>query len=144
MTAKKKFKLSARSLKNLKQVNSILVELVNRVILITPVDFGILDNGGFRTADMQHDLYKKGYSQLDGYVKVSYHQLGNAVDLVPYIEGKYTWESIEAFQQINEAVMTVWSEMESEGKVRGIELGWGGHWKSFRDFPHYQVRMKRT
>ena len=143
MTASKKFKLSKRSLKNLKQVNSIIVELTKRVIEITPVDFGILDNGGWRSAEKQADLYKKGYSQLDGHVKISYHQLGNAVDLVPYIDGKFTWESVEAFQKINKAVLKVWSKMEEEGKVRGVVLQWGGDWKSFKDFAHYQIKMKR-
>jgi peptidoglycan L-alanyl-D-glutamate endopeptidase CwlK len=143
MTQARKYRLSKKSLSHLKQVNKIVVELVKRTILITPVDFGILKNGGFRTPEMQHELYKKGYSQLDGYVKISHHQLGNAVDMVPYIEKSYTWESVKAFKDINEAVLKVWAEMEKEGKVTGVQLVWGGDWKSFKDYAHYEIKMKR-
>jgi peptidoglycan L-alanyl-D-glutamate endopeptidase CwlK len=143
MTTAKKFKLSKKSLLHMKGVNKIMTELAKRVILITPVDFGILNNGGFRTPEMQAELYRKGYSQLDGHVKVSHHQLGNALDLVPYIEGSYTWESVEAFKKINKAVLKVWAQMEKEGKVTGVQLTWGGDWKNFKDYAHYQITMKR-
>ena len=42
----------------------------------------ILVHQGYRTAEEQNALYKKGRSKLDGYKKKSFHQSGNAVDFV--------------------------------------------------------------
>jgi peptidoglycan L-alanyl-D-glutamate endopeptidase CwlK len=139
----KKFKLGKGSILNLVNVNKILVELTKRAITKTPVDFGIIRNGGFRTAEMQAELYSKGRSRCDGYIKVSHHQLGNAVDLIPYIDKKYTWENLKAFMDIHKAVIQSWNEMRDEGLVTGVQLIWGGDWKNFVDLPHYQIRMKR-
>lgn len=139
----KKFKLGKSSIMNLMNVNKILVELTHRTIKKTTVDFGIIRNGGFRTAEMQNELYQKGRSKCDGHTHVSHHQLGNAVDLIPYIDKKYTWGNKKAFMDIHRAVIKAWLEMEKEGLVRGVQLIWGGDWKNFVDLPHYQIKMKR-
>ena len=68
-----------------------LVEAVKGFIEITPADFCIIENGGYRTAEMQNGIYLKKHSKCDGYNKKSKHQLGLAVDLVPWIDGKPQW-----------------------------------------------------
>lgn len=74
-----------------------LVYAVKDFIHYTPIDFCIIDNGGFRTAEEQNALFQKGVSKCDGYNMLSKHQLGLAVDLVPWVDGKPTWEKSHAF-----------------------------------------------
>ena len=132
------FKFSANSKKNMAGVNPILVTLAEQTLQRSPFDFGVISNGGFRTAEMQHELFLKGRSKLDGYIQISHHQLGNAIDLVPYIDGKFTWSNKKAFEGIHKVAMQVWAEMN----VKGVQLTWGGHW-SFYDPAHYQIKTKR-
>jgi peptidoglycan L-alanyl-D-glutamate endopeptidase CwlK len=129
------FVFSAASRKNMANVNRILVELALRAIDKSTVDFGVIRNGGFRTVEQQRELYKLGRSKADGIVKISYHQTGNALDLIPWVDGKFTWSSKEAFNAINKAVMEAWGEMN----VKGVKLEWGGNWK-FYDPAHYQIK----
>ncbi len=137
------FHLSQNSLKNIEGINDVLIVLVKRAIQLTEVDFGIIGNGGKRTAEQQNALYKKGASKCDGYNKKSYHQSGNAVDLVHY-DGKirrYSWSDIDAYYKIHIAVFKAWNQLKTEGIIpTGIYLHWGGLWKSFKDFPHYELR----
>jgi peptidoglycan L-alanyl-D-glutamate endopeptidase CwlK len=75
----------------------ILIYAITEFIKITALDFCIISNGGYRTAKEQNALYKKGVSKCDGYDKISKHQLGLAVDLVPWVDGKPTWEAKYAY-----------------------------------------------
>lgn len=59
---------------------------------------------------MQYKIFKAGNSKCDGYEKLSYHQSGNALDTVPYIDGKYTWNNKQAFIDIYNA----WIEAEKQ------------------------------
>lgn len=134
--ASQKFKFSRNSLKNMSGVNPILVTFAEKVLQRSLFDFGVIKNGGFRTAEMQFELYQEGRSQLDGHIQISHHQLGNAIDLVPYVNKKFTWENDEAFKHIHEVALEVWREMN----LRGVVLNWGGHWESFYDPAHYQIK----
>ena len=136
---KKTFKFSKRSRENMKGVNPILVKLAENALSRTEYDFGVIENGGFRTQEMQSELFRKGFSQLDGFDRISAHQTGNALDLIPYVSGKFTWENKKAFEAINKAVNEAWEEMN----VRGVQLIWGGNWKNFYDPAHYQIKAKR-
>ena len=131
-----KFVLGKTSVEELSKINPILKQLANMAISRSEVDFGILKLGGIRTAAEQHELFLAGRSKVDGLVKPTTHQTGMAVDLVPYINGKYTWEDHEAFHLINKAVLESWKEMD----VTEYKLVWGGDWKTFLDMPHYELR----
>ena len=74
------FKLGQRSLQNIEKIDDYLQEIVKKAITLSKSDFGILNNGGLRTAEMQNAIFKKGNSRCDGYKKKSYHQTGKAVD----------------------------------------------------------------
>ena len=76
--------------------NEGLKQAVRDFIHVTPIDFTVIENGAFRTAEQQNELFKKGYSQLDGYKYRSRHQTGLAIDLVPWIDGKATWSKTSA------------------------------------------------
>lgn len=81
--------------------SEILIDAVKEFIEVTPIDFCIIPNGGYRTIDMQQELFANGKSKCDGLSNVSKHQLGLAVDLVPWTEkkGKYkcSWDVKDTF-----------------------------------------------
>lgn len=113
------FKLGARSHANLRGVHPQLVRVVERAIMLSTQDFGVLD--GVRTRAQQEELVKKGASttmnskhlpQADGF--------GHAVDLVPYAAGRYRWEW-PLIYPIAEAVRLAAQET-------GVRIRWGGHW----------------
>ena len=127
------YQLSNRSLSRLKGVNPRLIAIIEDAIKTSPHDFGIPREGGRRSAEDQHVLFLKGASKCDGYEKKSYHQSGNAFDIYGYANGKAHW-NIEILTEIAEHILEV-------AKVRhNINLIWGGNWKSFRDYPHFEMR----
>jgi peptidoglycan L-alanyl-D-glutamate endopeptidase CwlK len=111
------FKLSERSLERLEGVNPILIEILQEAIKRSPIDFGIPQYGGLRTAEEQAELFKRKKSKCDGLVKKSYHQSGNAFDIVPYIAGKYSWER-DHINIVAGVIMAVAHE-------KGVNLRWG-------------------
>lgn len=139
------FKLSKRSKKYLSGVNKNLIKLIERVIKKSPFDFGIPQYGGMRTAQEQNNLFHKipKVTQLDGFKKKSYHQTGNAFDIFIFYDGKAVWAGHE------EKYMAVWKVIEEEFnsmKVEGIFsenefIQWGGNWKRFKDYPHFQMKV---
>lgn len=110
------YKLGKRSLQNIDGCSPYIQIIVKRAIQITEIDFGILNTGGLRTAEMQNEIYKQGHSKCDGFKIKSYHQTGNAVDLIPYLDGKYTWNNKLAFIMI----INAWNKAEEELKQKGV------------------------
>lgn len=108
------FKLSQRSRDHLVGVNPKLVEVVNRAIKITVVDFGVTE--GLRTIETQEAYVKAGKSQTMN----SKHLNGNAVDLVAYMDGKVSWE-LNLYDNIADAMREAALEV-------GLPLRWGAAW----------------
>ncbi|MCT4602997.1 MAG: M15 family metallopeptidase [Marinifilum sp.] len=148
------YKFGKQSKVRLAKVHHLLQELAYATIKKSEYDFGIPNTGGLRTAEMQKELYDKGYSKLDGYKKKSYHQTGLALDMVPYIEGKYTWQNKTAFLHIARTAFEVWNQLENH---QGLFLHWGGFWRAKDlndnnlldlddklgwDLPHFELRNK--
>jgi len=88
--------------------------------------------GGLRTAALQNSIFKDGFSQLDGYELESYHQSGNALDVAPY---KSEDEEL-AYHEFAALMFKNWLELGFTGL-----LEWGGHWPTFYDPRHWQVRL---
>lgn len=87
------YKLHSSVIKNIDTLKSEkLKKAVKDFINYTSVDFGVIHNGAFRTAEMQQELFNQGVSQCDGHINKSKHQSGLAVDIVPYVNNKYTWD----------------------------------------------------
>lgn len=126
------FKLGNSSRKNLQGVNQKLIEVIEMALCITKIDFGIPKDGGLRTAEQQNALFKAGKSQLDGYAKKSNHQTGNAFDVFAYIDGKASWDE--------QALTHIASSIMEAAEIIGVELTWGGSWKSFKDMPHFELK----
>lgn len=143
--ADKKFKLSKSSRDNLKDVRSEIIQLVERVLEKSPHDFGIPGDGGKRTAERQNELYKKRprITHLDGYIKKSYHQSGNAFDIFVYDEHGACWDCTEKYREIADIVKAEFDLMKEECIFGESEfLRWGGDWTKFTDLPHFEIRSK--
>lgn len=142
------YKLSNRSLERLNSVDDKLVKVIKRAIEITRQDFAITE--GLRSHEQCCINYGKGrtaaqctskgvpasYAQptqskvtwLNDPFK-SKHATGKAVDLVPY---PVDWNDLNKFRAIAEA-------MKQAAKELGINIQWGGDWKTTKDYPHFEV-----
>tara|TARA_R110000796_G_scaffold21662_4_gene63715 strand:+ start:369 stop:764 length:396 start_codon:yes stop_codon:yes gene_type:complete len=128
--------LGSKSLENLKGVNPILIEILERALEISSmrvdgVDFTIINTAGIRTPQQQNKLYREGVSNADGYKIISKHQTGDALDVVPYVNGGASWDEKE--------LLKVAVCMLQASKELGYTLQWGGFWRRFKDLPHYQL-----
>lgn len=119
------FKLSTRSLNNLKEVHPDLVRVMERAIAITPLDFVVIE--GRRTRERQLQLVASGASRTMD----SRHITGHAVDICPMINGEIRWDW-PLYDKLAEFV-----KQAADDCVIPIE--WGGDWPRFRDGPHWQL-----
>lgn len=122
------YKLGTASNRHLKGVHPKLVKTVKDAIKITPIDFTILKNGGVRTASEQMRLYKIGASSLNGRSRKSKHQIqesgyGEAVDLVPWVDGSPRWEW--------PLIYPIAAAMVKSAKKNKVRLRWGGVWDRY-------------
>jgi len=108
------FKLSQRSLDRLKGLDQDLIDVVQRAIDITEIDFGVSE--GLRTLERQKELVEKGASQT----LKSKHLSGKAVDLVAYIGPRVSWE-LKVYDDIADA-------MRQAAKELDVTLRWGAAW----------------
>lgn len=118
------FQFGAKSISELEGVKPDLVTVAKDALGLTKQDFGVFD--GIRTLQEQHEMLASGAShtlkskhlkQSDGY--------GHAVDLVPYIAGRYRWEW-EPIYKIAHAVARA-------AKKHGVIIRWGGVWDKTLD-----------
>ena len=116
------YALGQRSLQNLSGVHPDLVSVVKRAIEITEQDFSVLQ--GLRSLEQQRINVEKGVSKTMN----SRHLTGHAVDLIPY---PVSWDW-EYFYPIADA-------MKQAAEELGVDIEWGGDWKSFPDGPHFQL-----
>ncbi len=94
------FVLGKNSLRYLSTLESeTLKQAVKDFIKVSPIDFGIIKNGAYRSAEDQHALYQQHpkVTDCDGYTYISNHQTGLAVDLIPWVDGKFTWDKKATF-----------------------------------------------
>lgn len=118
---------SKESKKILSTVDGRLQTLFNEVIKY--FDCKVTD--GIRTAEKQKEIFdkNKGLTGCDGYHKISKHQLGLAVDVVPY---PVNYEDKKSFYQLAGCVKTI-------AKQLNIDVVWGGDFKSIIDMPHWEL-----
>lgn len=108
------FKFSNKSIKTLETVHPKLQDVVNRAIELSTVDFTVFE--GLRTKEKQAEYVKKGVSKTMN----SKHLTGNAVDLVPYVNGRVVWEWEHCYD--------VCKAMIVAANEKGVTLRWGGVW----------------
>lgn len=127
-------KFSARSLKNLEQCHPLLQLLMYEAIKVT--DFSVIC--GFRGEKEQNEAYDRGNSKLK-WPQSKHNQTPSlAVDIVPY---PIDWNDERRFRTLGTVVKEIWAQLPEE-KKEGWSLSWGGDWKTFKDFPHFELRKK--
>lgn len=121
-------KISSRSVKNIHGIDHKLSLIVGMVLARGSVDLTI--TCGLRTLEDQQKAFKGGFSKLDGVNKKSKHQIGKAIDFIPYpFNG---WNDIESFKKVGEELKLVANHL-------GFKCSYGGDWKTFKDYPHFQL-----
>ena len=83
-----------------------------------------------RTIEEQNQLYAQGRSKPGKIVTKapggqSYHNYGLAFDCVPLINEKPAWNRLDLFKRMGDL-------------ARSVGLEWGGSWKDFPDYGHFQ------
>ena len=121
------FKLSGRSFGRLRGVHPLLVACVCLAIKKSEADF-LVDKNAVRAVELQAQFVADGVSNTmrskhlpqkeDGY--------SHAVDLYPCGRYKGDWESV------HRAMLDAADEL-------GVNIVWGGDWKSLVDKPHYEL-----
>tara|TARA_R110000787_G_scaffold154963_1_gene268661 strand:+ start:1204 stop:1593 length:390 start_codon:yes stop_codon:yes gene_type:complete len=126
------FQLSNNSMMNLEGVDGRLIDIADVAIKLSPIDFGIPSTGGLRTTEDQAKLFEDGVSKADGVNNKSYHQTGKALDVYAYVDGKASWDKLH--------LATIAAAMLQASSQLGYELKWGGLWKSWQDYPHFEIK----
>jgi len=117
-------------------------ELCELALSYSTVDFGIID--GFRLTHEQQHMYKIGNSELDGVNKLSSHQIGLAIDVLPS-NSSGAGKGLDMFDVSTPEVRAVWLEvyrafMRAAMKLGlSLEFGLGYNIHGGRDWPHIQV-----
>lgn len=124
------FFLSDKSLDHMEGVHDELEAVCHRALALSSIDFGIPSTGGLRTAREQQALYQLGKSKRDGFIRLSEHQSGNALDFYAYVDGRASWDEYH--------LTTVAAAFLQAASELGVKLQWGGHWRGFTDMPHVQ------
>jgi peptidoglycan L-alanyl-D-glutamate endopeptidase CwlK len=122
------FKLGVRSRCKLTGVHPDLVRVLERAIQLTQVDFVVTE--GVRTKDRQAELLKSGATTTMN----SRHLTGHAVDVAALVGTQVRWDW-PLYHKIAGAMKQAASEL-------GIQIIWGGDWKSFPDGPHFELNRK--
>lgn len=128
------YKYGKRSKSNMEGIDKRLKEVLNHLIKI--MDVTIIE--GKRSTKTQQEYFSKGKSKLDGVNKKSQHQLGKAVDLVPY---PVDWNNRDGMYYMGGMLRGI-------GHMLGYNLRYGGDWdgdgktkdNKFDDLVHIEIR----
>lgn len=127
------FKFGAKSLKliNHTKFHPKLKLLLTEAIKTSPIDFTVIET--VRTIEQQRIYVAKGTSKtLKSRHIPSTNKSGlcEAFDIAPY---PINWKDIKRFIQLSEHI-------KATAKKLNISIEYGGDWKSFKDYPHYQLK----
>lgn len=124
------YAFSKTSLERMEGVHPLLIKTAKTALSYNIMDLTIPPYGGMRTVADQNELIERGASktmnslhlpQGDGYA--------HALDIIPY---PVDWHDENRFLMM--ATLMFRASVE-----HGIVIEWGGHWKSFKDLPHFQL-----
>lgn len=137
--------LNQRSIDRLKGVKPILIDILNKAHDTSPYTFEIAPFGGIRTAEEQNQLFKRGASTKDGFIKKSNHQFGMAADIYLPKEVKM-WD----YDKLEKVARHIQSVALDDFKTK---VYWGADWdddgltrkqgdkdEKFVDAPHLELR----
>jgi len=134
-----KFKFGKRSREKLDGVDERVKRLCEKALKYSTVDFSVID--GLRTQSEQKAMFDKGVSELDGQMFVSDHQLGLAIDVIPYVDGLDPWDVDN--DQVKLAYMEMYRAFMRASMKLGmlLEFGFGYNIGGGRDMPHISVKQ---
>ncbi len=126
------FKFSKKSSERLNNrlVHPLIKKLMNEAIKNSPLDFTIVET--VRTLEQQKINISKGVSKtiksrhISGFNK---SKLCEAIDIAPY---PIDWKNIKRFIELS-------CHIKKTAQKLGIKVEYGGDWKNFKDYPHYQL-----
>ena len=128
-----------KSLEKLNTCHPDIIKVMNEAIKHT--DFTVLY--GTRTVAEQQALYAQGRTKpgpivtnKDGVNKKSKHNYlpSLAVDIAPWKSGKgIDWDDIDRFKELAVVV-------KKAADTVGVAIQWGGDWKTFKDWPHWEIK----
>ena len=152
------YRLSKRSSTRLEGIHPFLIDTINKAISTSHEDFGIPMYGGLRTSADQQKLYAKGRTDesiakgekpvtyTDGIRKKSNHQIkssnyGHAFDIYIYdhATSRASWNIDRLTSVAIHLIKTSEIVKESNPLYKDLVLTWGGNWKRFKDYPHFQL-----
>ncbi len=106
-----------------------LVKVVRAAAPELPFDLLVVE--GLRSKETQRKYVERGSSKTMN----SRHLTGHAVDLSPLIDGQLVQD-----WQLYYKIAPV---MKATAKKLGVDIEWGGDWKSPKDGPHWQLSWKK-
>lgn len=127
------FKFGSKSLKliNNAKLHPKLKLLLTEAIKTSPLDFTVIET--VRTIEQQKINVAKGVSKTmksRHIPSTNKSGLCEAVDIAPY---PINWKDIKSFIRLSEHIKNV-------AKTLGIGITYGGDWKTFKDYPHYELK----
>lgn len=105
--------------------------LLMEAIKTTPIDFTVLET--VRTVEQQKQNVAKGVSKTmksRHIPSTNKSGLCEAFDIAPC---PVDWKNIARFVELSKHIFTTANKL-------GIQIEWGGNWKTFKDYPHYQLK----
>lgn len=124
------YQFGKTSRQRLEGVHPRLIAVAERALSYGILDLTVVPFGGLRTEADQRKLVERGASQTmnsrhrpqaDGY--------GHAIDLAPY---PIDWNDTSRFFLASTLMFRAAME-------EGVIIAWGGHWRTFKDYPHFQL-----
>lgn len=126
-------KFSERSHKHLVQLHPYLQCICNEAIL--DYDYTIICS--VRNKADQEEAFNLHRSKAHFGQSPHNYTPALAFDAIPYPFAEKDWENIPRFIEMAEAICKA-------AHTVGIPIIWGGSWKSFKDYPHFELVNWRT
>ena len=130
-----------KSLTKLKGVHPDLINVITDASILLSsgtAGFDFVVTEGVRTVETQRKYVAEGRSKTmrsRHIPETNKCGLSCAVDLAVTVNGKITWD-YAMYEKLSEIV-------KNSAKKLGIDVEWGGDWKTFKDGPHFQISAKQ-
>lgn len=124
-------KFSKTSMTRLNTCHPDLKRVAIRALELSPYDFGVTE--GVRTIERQKELVSSGASKtMNSRHLPNDDGVSEALDIAIYLDSGLTWE-IGYYRKVAQAFFDAAIEL-------GVQIEWGGLWRTFVDGPHYQLK----
>jgi peptidoglycan L-alanyl-D-glutamate endopeptidase CwlK len=129
--------LSATSKQRLQSVHPDLVKVVEKCAMLSDLQFMV--TCGIRSKASQEKAVIAGFSTTmhSRHLPGPHDGKAHAVDLAPLVEGKIPWSISNAKQKAHWFKLAAF--MKEAAKFHSVPVEWGGDWKRFKDYPHFQL-----